>query len=817
MNTDSFNNNFKLDEDFRVCPTDVILSEPEVEPILDEVNNYTILLREMNKESVELPNDECDARRSICDEFEDTNVTDDVENVSEKCTTDEWTGSEVNEDQDSSVTAVPDNNNSDVYKISGSEDRKFVTCSVCNVKLLRKSYRRHFVNQHVSKQVKKCPYCQKFFTSSNLRRHMRTSHNSSSESNNKREVGQKVCVNVEQIKINKLKIKPEDPVKERERLTLVKGAGISYKVLDSTNSNNDCKICHQSFGFNKYSLLRHYSVAHFKDEMLKYVVGDSLKCKFCGLLCADLDLLVGHIGSNHHKIEEYLRDDGEDTESMKCTKSSSTESPDNLECGHCQQKFRFRSSLYQHYSRTHFEMEMRTFIDKESDICKFCGILIRKPIQMIAHIGSVHDKVEDFLPDQWKIEKKNMAPSEEIFEGDKMPVESKKKEENFQSQKIAFQCRICPSKTTDYGRRSGLLSHYSTCHYQEELAKFIDTKSKSCLICGKKADKWKLLAHVGCAHKKLEEFLPEEYKLEKSKSSNNISHHRNSILQHLKKKPRTSITINGPRCKMCSKFGFSSKGKLDRHYACVHFKDKLLPFVDVESLTCLICEKKLSGLGGLLLHVGSYHGKLDGLLPEEDCHTNKSKIEDKIKMKVCHSTDEKNEDEFLCPFCEDNCYFDSQRDLYRHYSIVHYQTELQDYVGTNNSCPLCQDKRSRRNIIIHLGVHHNLVEQFIPEKIPVLGDVAESNKKVTATNNSNNETENSINDLEEVDTESDLLTILKVEESAVTLKEKVVKDSDISDSTIYESDDLNQIQNNNSSKDSLLDDIRNIFDSDDSN
>ena len=89
----------------------------------------------------------------------------------------------------------------------------------------------------------------------------------------------------------------------------------------------------------------------------------------------------------------------EDTESMKCEQTSPKEFPDELDCGHCHQKFKLRSSLYQHYSRTHYEKEMRIFLDEESDNCKFCGILIRKPKDMIAHIGSVHDKVEDFSCD----------------------------------------------------------------------------------------------------------------------------------------------------------------------------------------------------------------------------------------------------------------------------------------------------------------------------------------------------------------------------------------------------------------------------------
>ena len=339
-------------------------------------------------------------------------------------------------------------------------------------------------------------------------------------------------------------------------------------------------------------------------------------------------------------------------------------SSNELECGRCQQKFKFRSSLYQHYSRTHYEMEMRIFVDEESNTCRFCGILIRDSKYMIAHIGSVHDKVEEFLPDQWKIEKKKMTEPEE-GDGDENKIHEEESIEIWnksQSQKKSLHCKICPSNTKDYGKRSTLFAHYSVQHYQDELVKFIDTKSKSCLICGKKMSKLKdLLIHVGCVHEKLEDFLLEEYKDEKCKFGNSkISNQENSILQplkkkHLKKKTNTKDLVkntkNGLQCKMCPKFGFYERSKLARHYACVHFKDKLLPFVDVKSLTCLICEKKRKGLCDLLLHVGNSHNKLKGLVPDEDNQLN--------GRGESYLAAEKSEDELLCPFCEDNCYFDS--------------------------------------------------------------------------------------------------------------------------------------------------------------
>ena len=505
VNTDLDNN-----ENFADCPSEVLL-DSDMEPILNEVNNYTILLKEMNQGNVqEMQKDTSELEIG------------EKENCAAK--------SEVHGDQpDITVTPVPDNNNGDVFKIvSGSEDRKFVTCSVCNMKVLRKSYKRHFVKQHVSNQlsIKNQSIGEKIQVKNSV----------------KSQLGKvkKVCVNVEQIKIDKLKIKPEDPVKERERLTLVKDVGISYKILDSINDQEaEC----------------------LTDNAKKYKIPPKIK-------------------------------------------------------------------------------------------------------------------------------------------------PSKKKKAKI-TQPASFQCQLCQKC---YPSRNNLLRHYSACH----------------------------------------------------------------------------------------------------------FKEKLLPFVDAKSLTCLICEKKMAAMDQSLLHVGSFHNMLEGLLPDEvDLPGKKREVSNPNLGNKCYPDEEKSENEFLCPFCEDNCYFDSQRDLYRHYSIVHYQRELQAYAGDSHTCPLCQDKRSGRNIIIHLGVDHNLVEQFIPEKnhMEKCKEKNLNESEIKSDNAEKEEIRDGDKDKEideQIDSKSeekgsDLLTLVKAEESNVTLKERVKKDKDISHSTIYDTDLVINENNDNLSKDLALD------------
>ena len=127
------------DENFQDCPTNV-LAEPDfhVEPILNEGNNYTIILKEMNQGNVEeKPEDDQDnIQRSSRDTSGERK-----QDENEICTTEEFLDSDGNEEQqEECVAAETDNNNSEVMKKhSESEDKKFVTCSVCEVRLLRKS------------------------------------------------------------------------------------------------------------------------------------------------------------------------------------------------------------------------------------------------------------------------------------------------------------------------------------------------------------------------------------------------------------------------------------------------------------------------------------------------------------------------------------------------------------------------------------------------------------------------------------------------------------------------------------------------------
>ena len=106
-------------------------------------------------------------------------------------------------------------------------------------------------------------------------------------------------------------------------------------------------------------------------------------------------------------------------------------------------------------------------------------------------------------------ERINYYEDEEMFEWDL--------EEMFESeQQLSFQCHLCGEKKIS---RSQLYTHYSTAHYKEELMSLVDRESLQCPFCGWKRNKMELLIpHLGSAHDRVEDYLPPQFHLPRSKA-----------------------------------------------------------------------------------------------------------------------------------------------------------------------------------------------------------------------------------------------------------------------------------------------------------
>ena len=115
--------------------------------------------------------------------------------------------------------------------------------------------------------------------------------------------------------------------------------------------------------------------------------------------------------------------------------------------------------------------------------CNICGVVIHELSHLLQHVGSTHDKVEQFLD-----------PSVHVPKGQTI---NHKTSEN--------ECHLCQKR---FSARYNLKTHQAICHFKEEFKQFIDEKQLQCNICHLKfANIWNLQIHVGVTHKKLDEVL----------------------------------------------------------------------------------------------------------------------------------------------------------------------------------------------------------------------------------------------------------------------------------------------------------------------
>ena len=290
-------------------------------------------------------------------------------------------------------------------------------------------------NIHNKKEIQKehCNICNKSISRSNMIRHIKRIHGGfkrlPSMKNYEHFVETAKITNlkidIENINTATDRIYPVEPCADRKRLRLSKSSEVntSYKIENSTAKEERCNFCgvHTK---DHYDMLRHCSKVHFKDYLSQFI-NEKLQCTFCpNLPKFGLSGLLGHIGAKHKRQEiEKLILDGRSSASTntnispllrklkkktiqvssKTQNKCETPASANLQCGHCKQKFAKRSLLYGHYSKVHYRKELTTFLSRDSKLCQFCNILIRKTSDMVAHLGCVHNKLDKFLPNRMKI------------------------------------------------------------------------------------------------------------------------------------------------------------------------------------------------------------------------------------------------------------------------------------------------------------------------------------------------------------------------------------------------------------------------------
>ena len=150
-------------------------------------------------------------------------------------------------------------------------------------------------------------------------------------------------------------------------------------------------------------------------------------------------------------------------------------------CGLCHKQFASRTKLYCHYSTGHFWIRLKQFINVKEKTCTICEYGHPTMIKLVQHVGATHDKVEQFLDPSPHV------PKKQVF-----------------SNKKSYECHICHKKF------SNISSHLALCHFKEEFRQFINEDQLQCNLCHSTFYSiYNLRIHVGVAHKKVEEAMPE--------------------------------------------------------------------------------------------------------------------------------------------------------------------------------------------------------------------------------------------------------------------------------------------------------------------
>ena len=342
------------------------------------------------------------------------------------------------------------------------------------------------------KKFQRCKHCSKVITFNNMKKHVKRCHKESwsvtlpskkrrleNETDNSIEKAtgkalgedhliaylpsgvklKKHKVSLEKLNTQSLRIRPDDPIEERRRLTLEKDVLDSYKILD-----------------------------------------------------AEGDVQPAQVPGNDDDKESIDRDDDDDAHgSLKCQiplQHIATENrnlllennqPEDLQCHICvnDKKFSTKVHLFKHFCNTHFKEKLLIFIDEENLTCKICSRKITRPENLRYHVAFVHHLVDDEIPSNLRIAKKTPVKVKRGSKKSKCEEIIVKTSEVLvkQEAEAGFPCRVC-NEYTVFPSRSLLYNHYSTDHFKKEL--LLHVYGANCLLCGKKfANRGLAIAHTG--------------------------------------------------------------------------------------------------------------------------------------------------------------------------------------------------------------------------------------------------------------------------------------------------------------------------------
>ena len=184
-----------------------------------------------------------------------------------------------------------------------------------------------------------------------------------------------------------------------------------------------CQLCKEETKIfsSRGDLYGHYSLCHYREDIMTFVSESDLACPICFKCMPEISGLLKHVGGAHDKVELFLpkeyhikrtRAGASNTKillrTVRTIKKRKKPSK-SMKCKLCPDSrnswFVSRSLLYKHYSLKHYRNELSVNVEKESLSCKICGKKFSKIEDVIKHIGLTHNRVNAFLPEEFRIEK----------------------------------------------------------------------------------------------------------------------------------------------------------------------------------------------------------------------------------------------------------------------------------------------------------------------------------------------------------------------------------------------------------------------------
>ena len=193
------------------------------------------------------------------------------------------------------------------------------------------------------------------------------------------------------IGVDHLKIEEVLPKKLHEKVT---DKAVSFSLEGRGSKKKEplkkfsCGHCDQKYA-SRALLYRHYSNSHYRDQ-LKALLGDDPKtCTICEVPKEFSDIIT-HLGCHHLKLEDYLPAHLHLPRQGPIPHSKFT-------CQLCQAEFTSKLKFHSHCTHVHFKDQILPFIDKDTFTCKICGKKMSKLRGVLGHVGTAHNKVDQFL------------------------------------------------------------------------------------------------------------------------------------------------------------------------------------------------------------------------------------------------------------------------------------------------------------------------------------------------------------------------------------------------------------------------------------